>query len=79
MSRLRCCLPLAGAGTLPTSAIFTPRVVPELLVVDVDEPSLVALALVGDGYQEVARVADDEPYAATEPFVVRAIPADLVR
>jgi len=53
--------------------------VPEYWLVDPDEPSLTVLRLVDGRYQEVARVAGDEPYVATHPFPVTIVPGRLGR
>jgi hypothetical protein len=35
--------------------------------------------LAGGAYREVACVAGDEAWTATQPFPIRVVPADLVR
>ncbi|MCW2909217.1 MAG: hypothetical protein JWL68_4006 [Actinomycetia bacterium] len=44
-----------------------------------DQPSLTVFELAGGAYREVACVAGDEAWTATQPFPVQVIPADLVR
>ncbi len=44
-----------------------------------DRPSLTVFELAGGAYREVACVAGDEAWTATQPFPVRVVPADLVR
>ncbi len=46
-------------------------------VVDPDEPSLTVLRLVGDAYEEEARVTGSEAYETEQPFPVRVAPAEL--
>ncbi len=48
-------------------------------VVDPDEPSLMVLRLVGDAYEEKARVSGSEAYYTDRPFPVRVVPAELLR
>jgi Uma2 family endonuclease len=43
------------------------------------KPSLTVFELAGGTYREVACVAGDEAWTATQPFPVRVVPADLVR
>ena len=50
----------------------------EYWIVDVAVPSLTVLRLSAEGYVEVARVAGDEAYEATEPFDVRVVPSSLI-
>ncbi|MGH9068854.1 MAG: Uma2 family endonuclease [Acidimicrobiales bacterium] len=47
-------------------------------IVDPDEPSLTVLRLVGEGYQEEARVAGSDVYQADQPLSVRIAPAELL-
>lgn len=46
-------------------------------VIDPDEPRIIAWALVGDTYAEVARATGDETFAVTEPFALHLSPAAL--
>jgi len=46
-------------------------------IVDPDEPGLTVLHLEGGRYVEAARVSGDQAYAATEPFPVTVVPANL--
>ena len=46
-------------------------------IVDPREPRLTVFELAGAAYVEVASVAGDEAYDATEPFPVRVVPARL--
>ena len=46
-------------------------------IVDPDIPGLNVLRLVGDVYEEEAHVSGTEAYTATEPFLVRVVPAEL--
>jgi Uma2 family endonuclease len=48
-------------------------------IVDPDEPSLTVLRLVGDAYEDEARVTGSEAYDTEQPFPVRVVPADLLR
>ena len=48
-------------------------------IVDPDEPSLTALRLAGDAYEEAARVAGSDAYETSEPVHVLIVPADLIR
>lgn len=48
-------------------------------IVDPDAPSLVGLELTEGRYVEVARVAGEQPWTATQPFAVTVVPADLRR
>ena len=48
-------------------------------IVDPAEPSLTALRLAGDAYEEAARVVGSDAYETSEPVRVRIVPADLVR
>lgn len=48
-------------------------------IVDPEEPSLTVLRLVGDVYEEEARVTGSEVYQTEEPLSVRVVPAELVR
>ena len=45
---------------------------------DVDKPELLAFELRGGRYEQVAHVAGDESFAATQPFPVEVIPSLLV-
>ena len=47
-------------------------------IVDPAEPSLTVLRLVGDAYEDHARVAGTEAYETEEPFPVRVVPAELL-
>jgi Uma2 family endonuclease len=47
-------------------------------IVDPDEPSLTVLRLVGDVYEDEARVTGSEAYDTEQPFPVRVVPADLL-
>ena len=44
-----------------------------------DKPSLTVFELADGAYREVACVAGDKAWTATQPFPVRVVPADLVR
>jgi Uma2 family endonuclease len=44
-----------------------------------DKPSLTVFELADGVYREVACVAGDKAWTATQPFPVRVVPADLVR
>lgn len=46
---------------------------------DVQRPQLTAFELAGDGYRQIAQVSGAEPFAATEPFPVTVVPAELAR
>jgi Uma2 family endonuclease len=46
---------------------------------DPDKPELTAFQLRDGRYEQVARVAGDEPFHAETPFPVTVIPAELVR
>jgi Uma2 family endonuclease len=46
---------------------------------DANKPELTVFELVGGRYQEVARVAGDEAFAAALPFGVTVVPSALVR
>ena len=46
-------------------------------IVDPAEPSLTVLRLVGDAYEDHARVAGTGAYETEEPFPVRVVPAEL--
>lgn len=48
-------------------------------IVDPKAPALTVLELVDGAYQEVARVAADQPWTASLPDVVTVVPADLLR
>lgn len=52
---------------------------PTYWVVDPAQPSLLALHLEGQQYQEVARVQGSEAYRATRPFPLTVVPSGLVR
>jgi Uma2 family endonuclease len=52
--------------------------VPHYWMVDPDEPSILALELVGGAYRETARVAAGDTFVATTPFPIRIVPAALV-
>jgi Uma2 family endonuclease len=43
------------------------------------QPSLTVFELVGGGYDEAAHVTGETPWTASQPFLVRVVPADLVR
>ena len=58
----------AGFG-IPAYWIVTPSL---------DKPRLVAFELRRGGYQEVADVSGEEAFAATRPFPVEIVPAELV-
>lgn len=47
-------------------------------IVEPGEPSLTVLRLVGDAYEEEARVTDSEAYETERPFPVRVVPAELL-
>jgi Uma2 family endonuclease len=47
-------------------------------IVDPAGPSLTLLRLVGEAYEEQARVMGAQAYEAAEPFPVRVVPAELV-
>ena len=47
-------------------------------IVDPAEPGLTVLKLVGDQYQEEARVRGDSAYVGEDPFPVRVVPAELL-
>jgi Uma2 family endonuclease len=49
-----------------------------IVVPDVDKPELIAFELREGRYEQVAQVAGDEPFAATQPFPVEVIPSRLV-
>jgi hypothetical protein len=52
---------------------------PSYWVLDPDVPDLLVLELDTNGqYQEVARVAGDEPFEAHHPFKVRIVPTELL-
>ena len=53
--------------------------VPSYWLVDPDEPALTALELVVGSYVEVARVAGDQAWTATQPFAVTVVPSTLPR
>jgi Uma2 family endonuclease len=46
-------------------------------IVDVDKPSVTALALVDGQYVEVASAVGEEPLTVREPFPVTVVPVDL--
>ena len=48
-------------------------------IVDPGVPSLTVLRLVGDAYEEGARVVGSDVYETSEPVRVRIVPADLSR
>lgn len=48
-------------------------------IVDPLVPSVTVLRLVGDAYEEAARVVGDDALETGEPFPVRVVPNDLVR
>lgn len=48
-------------------------------IVDPDEPGLTVLRLAGGDYQELAHVAGDDAYDATQPVKVRVVTSQLVR
>lgn len=48
-------------------------------IVDPKAPSLIVLELADGAYQEVARVAGDQPWTASLPYVVTVVPRDLLR
>lgn len=48
-------------------------------LVDPDVPSLTALRLRGDGYEQVASVTGEQLHTVAEPFTVTVVPAALVR
>jgi Uma2 family endonuclease len=48
-------------------------------IVDLDEPSITVLRLIGDCYVEQATVRGDETLTVTEPFPVTLRPSQLVR
>ena len=49
-----------------------------IVVPDVDKPELIAFELRDGRYEQVAHVAGDESFAATQPFPVEVIPSLLV-
>lgn len=51
---------------------------PAYWLVDPNGPSVVALHLQANGYQQEAAVSGDEPYLARRPFPVRVVPGRLV-
>jgi len=59
--------------------VFEQAGVASYWLLDPDVPSLTALELVDGAYVEAAVVTGDEVYAATLPFPVRVVPAELVR
>jgi Uma2 family endonuclease len=52
---------------------------PHYWVVDLDTPSIEALALEDGAYRTVARAEGDQPFSVTDPFGVTVVPADLTR
>ena len=53
--------------------------VPWYWLIEPDEPRLTVLQLVNGAYVEAAAVSGNRAYQAADPFVVRVVPADLVR
>jgi Uma2 family endonuclease len=49
-----------------------------IIVPDVDEPELIAFELRDSRYEQIAQVAGDQSFAATQPFPVEMIPSQLV-
>jgi Uma2 family endonuclease len=49
-----------------------------IVVPDPDRPSLMAFGLAGGSYAEVGRAAGEQRFAATTPFPVEIVPAELV-
>jgi hypothetical protein len=61
-------------------AAFERMRVPSYWVVDPEEPVLTVFELDGDGrYQQLAKVAGTEEFAAERPYPVRIVPADLLK
>lgn len=60
-------------------AAYSAHGCPMYWVVDPDEPSLLALHLVGTSYVEEARVAGNERFKTATPFDVTVVPSALVR
>lgn len=52
---------------------------PSYWVVDPDRPSLTVWQLVDGAYVQVADVSGEEQFAATEPYDVVVVPAELLR
>ena len=46
---------------------------------DPEQPSLTVFELAGADYRQVAHAAGDRVFTAEQPFVVRVVPAELVR
>jgi Uma2 family endonuclease len=49
-----------------------------IIVPDVDKPELIAFELRDSHYEQIAQVAGDQPFAATQPFPVEMTPSQLV-
>jgi Uma2 family endonuclease len=47
-------------------------------IVDPAEPSVAVLRLVGEAYEEQARVVGGEAYETEEPFPIRVVPTELI-
>ena len=58
-------------------ALYAEAGCPAYWIVDLAEPSILALALSGGAYAEVARVVGDERFETADPFVVSFSPAEL--
>lgn len=61
-------------------AVYERLGVPSYWVIEPDGPAMTVHELDADGhYQQVAKVADDEPFDAQRPYPVRVVLSDLLR